>query len=72
MANMNKLRGKVIENGMSIEQLAEQIGIDRATLYRKIAADGRTFTVKEADDIKRVLNLSVEDAFAIFFNHDVA
>lgn len=72
MANMNKLRGKVIENGMSIEQLAEQIGIDRATLYRKIASDGRTFTVKEADDIKRVLNLSVEDAFAIFFNHDVA
>lgn len=72
MANMNKLRGKIIENGLSIEQLAGQIGIDRATLYRKIATDGRTFTVKEADDIKRVLNLSVEEAFTIFFNHDVA
>lgn len=72
MASMNKLRGKIIENGMTVEQLAEQIGIDRATLYRKIAADGRTFTVKEADAIKRALNLSVEEAFAIFFNHDVA
>ena len=35
MVNVNKLRGKIVENGMSIPELAANIGIDKATFYRK-------------------------------------
>lgn len=72
MANMNKLRGKIVENGLSVEQLSEKIGIDRATLYRKIAQGGTNFTIKEAICIAKELNLTIEDIDAIFFNHSVA
>ena len=72
MANMNKLRGKIIENGMTIETLSEAVGINRATFYRKIADNGASFTIREADVIMRTLHLSAEDAFAIFFSPNVA
>ena len=71
MANMNKLRGKIVENGLSVEILAERIGIDKTTFYRKIAQGGRTFTIKEANDIARELHLSMDDCVAIFFSLDV-
>ena len=35
MVNTNKLKGKIVECGMNISELAELIGIDKATLYRK-------------------------------------
>ena len=34
MVNVNKLRGKIVENGMSVEKLAGAIGVDKATIYR--------------------------------------
>ena len=48
MVNINKLKGKIVENGLTIEKLADNIGIDRSTLYRKINNNGETFTIKEA------------------------
>ena len=72
MANMNKLKGKIIENGLSVDTLAEKIGVNRTTLYRKIAENGRNFTVLEADCIRRILGLTTDEALEIFFNHNVA
>jgi len=68
--NINKLRGKIVENGLTIGQLAERIGIDRATLYRKMK-DG-SFTVKEAQSISRELSLSTQEVMDIFFTNFVA
>lgn len=72
MVNINKLKGKIVENGLSIEKLADNIGIDRSTLYRKINNNGETFTIKEADLIVNTLNLTAEEAKAIFFSQIVA
>ncbi len=74
MANMNinKLKGKIVENGMTVEALAEKMGIDRSTLYRKMSNDGETMLVKDANRIVSVLNLTQQDAIAIFFSHFVA
>lgn len=72
MINVNKLKGKIVENGLSITELAERIGIDRSTLYRKIGRNGDEFSIKEANLIARELKLSREEAVAIFFTRLVA
>ena len=70
--NVNKLKGKIVESGMSVASLAKIIGMDKATLYRKLANNGDTMLVKDANNIVRALHLSVDDAVSIFFSHLVA
>ncbi len=72
MVNVNKLKGKIVENGMSVGDLAKKIGIDRATMYRKISSTGDKISIAEADKIVSVLKLSVEEANAIFFSQLVS
>lgn len=72
MVNVDKLRGKIVENRMSISELSDKIGIDKATFYRKINDNGDSFSVKEVDAIVRELQLSSEEAMSIFFNQFVA
>lgn len=72
MVNINKLRGKIVENGLSVEVLAERIGIDKSTLYRKMSNSGETLTIKEANQICKELELSVDEATVIFFSNLVA
>ena len=66
MVNVNKLKGKIVENGLNIPELAALIGIDKATFYRKLNSSGENFTIKEADLIANKLSLSREDVNAIF------
>lgn len=68
VVNVNKLKGKIVECGINISDLAESIGIDKATLYRKINANGETITIREADMISKKLNLSREEVNDIFFS----
>ena len=70
--NVNRLKGKIVESGLSVGDLAMKIGINRATLYRKIGEGGGTFLVREVNAITAALGLSVEEAMDIFFNHNVA
>lgn len=62
---INKLKGKLVEKGLNVETLADLIGIERSTLYRKLN-NGEKITVGEAGKIKDVLNLTEQDAFDIF------
>ena len=68
--NINKLRGKIVEQGLTVADLADEIGVDKATLYRKLKNE--SFSIKEAGRISKTLGLSGEDATAIFFNDIVA
>ncbi len=72
MVNINKLRGKMFEKGFNVEKLADKIGIDKATLYRKFNSDGQSITIKEASIIVFVLGLTPSEATAIFFSQSVA
>jgi DNA-binding Xre family transcriptional regulator len=72
MVNINKLKGKIVERGLTIGSLAEKMGIDRSTLYRKINNDGVMFTIKEANLICSILELDAQEATAIFFSQYVA
>ena len=72
MVNVNKLRGKMVEMGINADKMAEMIGIDRATFYRKLNNSGETFLIKEADIICRELKLTKDEVNAIFFCQYVA
>ena len=67
MVNVKKLRGKMVETGMNVEALATAIGVDKSTLYRRLAGNGGDFTIKEADQISIALSLSAAEATNIFF-----
>ena len=68
MVNVRKLKGKIVENDMTIDLLAEKIGINRSTFYRKLAENGERFSIKEADAMVTALNLTSKEATAIFFS----
>lgn len=72
MVNIMKLKGKIVEKGMSVGQLAYKMGIDRATFYRRMSQNGDTFTIKETNQICKLLDLTKDEAIAIFFNDYVA
>lgn len=72
MVNINKLRGKIIENGLSVKDLADNLEMDRSTLYRKMNSEGDTMTISDAMKISKVLNLTLEDVNSIFFSDFVA
>ncbi|MGP1361095.1 MAG: helix-turn-helix domain-containing protein [Candidatus Fimenecus sp.] len=67
MVNINRLKGKIVENSLTVAEVAKAIGIDSATLYRKLNNKGETFTIKEATTISEILKLSMEDVNLIFF-----
>lgn len=66
--NINKLKEKIIENNTTQEGLAEQMGINRSTFYRKIKDDGSKFTVYELYQMVEILKLSSEEVVEIFLS----
>lgn len=64
--NMDLLRGKMVERKVGNEQLAEKIGIDPSTFYRKMKANGASFTIGQMHKIVAALNLTHEEASSIF------
>ena len=66
MVKIAKLKGVIVEKSTTQEAVADMIGIDRSTFYRKMKNDGN-FTLKEAKDIKEALQLTNQEAIDIFF-----
>lgn len=64
--NMDILREKMARRKLSPEDMARELGVDASTFYRKIKADGVTFTVGQMHKIVDVLHLSKEEATSIF------
>ena len=63
--NVNKLKAKIVEMGMNVESLAEAIGIDRSSLYRKLNKSEK-ITIGEAQKMKDALAMSDDEAYEIF------
>lgn len=72
MVNINKLKGKIVESGLTIEEMADKLMVDRSTLYRKFEKNGEKITVYQAQQIARILKLTNQEAMEIFFAQDVA
>ena len=65
--NIQKLKGKMAESGITQEVIADAIGMSRCTFYRKMKRRGDTFTVEEMNKIVNIIPLSREEAITIFF-----
>lgn len=72
MVNINKLKGKMVEKECSVEKMSKVLGVNPSTLYRKLNTNGDNFTLKEARDMARTLEMSYEEVNDIFFANFVA
>lgn len=70
MLDVQKLKGKIIEKGKTIETMSADLGINPSTFYRKLK--NNSFEIEEADRIATILSLSGAEASAIFFSQFVA
>lgn len=71
--NTAKLKGKMRELGMTQEDLAGITGKSLSAINRKLQReDGELFSIKEANMIAKAMNLTQEEANAIFFSNIVA
>ena len=63
--DMNKLNAKIIESGMTIDEVAASIGISGLSLYFKMKRP-MAMTVGDAIRLKNALNMSNQEAKDIF------
>ena len=66
MFQKNEFKAEVVRRNLTLENVANAIGIDAATVHRKMngASD---FYRSEIEKIIKYLNLSNEDVLRIFF-----
>jgi predicted transcriptional regulator len=69
MFDKNRFRAQIILAGMTAKELADKIGINESTLYRKINADGN-FTREEIGKIVEILH--IDNPKDIFFADNLA
>lgn len=65
--NVNKLKGKIVENSLTIPKFAKLVNIERSAMYRKLN-DMERIRIGEAVRMKEVLNLSNDEACEIFLS----
>ena len=65
MLNTAKLKGKLIEKGVTVAEISKILGIAPSTFYRKMS--NNSFQICEADMIVVSLSLSPEESQNIFF-----
>lgn len=63
--NIRKLKASLVEQDISVEQLADHMECHVTTMYRKLN-NPETITIGEAIKIKDFVHLSDDDAVAIF------
>ena len=71
MVDTQLLRSKIDDRRTTVSEIAAKMGVDKATLYRRIA-NSETFTIGEVGKITQILNLTHDEAVSIFFTHIVA
>lgn len=65
--DVNRLKGKTVELGLTGAAVAEKLGIDQSTYYRKLGAGGGSFTIAQAQMISKILELSPNECSTIFW-----
>lgn len=69
MINTNKLRGKIVEQGLTFERLSLIVGISPSTLGRKIR-NKSSMTLEEVELIRTALQIPSCRVMEYFFAQD--
>lgn len=64
--NMEELKRKMADRGVSNEEMAKSLGINPSTFYRKLQRAGESFTVGQMHRIAEVLKLTKDEVSLIF------
>lgn len=67
MVHINVLKGKMVERSVTAVDLANAMGVNNSTYYRRMRNDGNNLRVKDINAIKETLNLSADEFCAIFY-----
>ena len=62
-----KLKGRIIEKGLTMGAVTESLGIARSTLWRKMNSE--LLTIEEVEKLISILELTPEESMEIFFNN---
>lgn len=65
--NLKRLQDKIVEQNLTQDYIAQELGINKSTLYRKVKRGTNGFTISEVGQIKSILELSTEETMDIFF-----
>ena len=63
----NILRERIRGAGLTVAEIAVELGVNPATVYRKLASPG-SFSVGEAHKLVELLHLTHEEAVSIFLS----
>ena len=69
MFNKNKFKAQLVLKGYTMKDVAEALGINVATIYRKVNADG-DFSRKEINTLIDILE--IQNPSEIFFDDELA
>lgn len=73
MVNTRLLKAKLKEQNLTQEEAAKRLGIDPSTFNRKINnEEGNVITVREAEDLSKLLHIQKGDLVTIFFAEKLA
>lgn len=62
--NIQKIKGRMVELEITGTKMAEELGMDPSTYYRKMKDNGDEFSVANLYTFKRVLQLTDQEAQA--------
>ena len=67
MARYNKdaLKAEIVRNGFNLEKVGEQIGLARATVYKRFS--NGSWTLDDCKNLAELLHLNGKDINRIFF-----
>lgn len=69
MVNVNKLKGVIVERGLTQSKMAKKMGISDRTFYNKMKR--KVFNSDEIVEIASILSIGEKDVIAIFFDQNV-
>lgn len=68
MFNSQQFKEICNKKGFTLERIARELGINSATLYRKMSGDYDTdFTRAEIQNLSRILSMTNKEVKSIFF-----
>lgn len=66
--NVQRLREKIAEGSKTQESIADAMGMNRSTFYRKMKSGGDGFTVGEIHKMMKYIPLTKREATDIFLS----
>lgn len=64
--DVERIKIRMNEMDLTVKDVVNALGIDESTYYRKMANNGKTFSVEQAQKLSILLDLTKQEASEIF------